>query len=90
MTPETRLVQNACIMCPVCKTPMVGENYDECPLHGAASELLTAAKRSLQYVVICIRDGRDSGLSSETLAIAERDLEMIRAAIAAAQSAEGE
>lgn len=53
-------------------------------LHKAAPDLLKAAQRSLQYVVVAFKEGQNSGLSEATLDIARRDYKMIEASIAKA------
>ena len=54
-------------------------------LYKAASDLLAALERSHQYVVLQLRDARqDKRLSPGTIRTAERDLEMVDAAIAKA------
>ena len=56
-------------------------------LIAAAPDLLAALQRAEQYLVIAIIDGREREpkLNKETLAIAERDLEMLQAAITKAK-----
>lgn len=54
-------------------------------LIAAAPELLAALERSLQYIIVAHRDGLDSGLSKETLALAQTDFEMVSAALAKAR-----
>lgn len=56
-------------------------------LIAASPDLLRAAERSLQYVLLAHHDGKKTGLSKKTLSIAERDYTLIEAAIKKARIA---